>query len=251
MNMKSSKLTVGGTMLLLVPLTVGCATKKFVRQNVSDLETKIGNVDKKYDQKTTELSTNITDLDRKTEAGIADAQKKAEDAAQQASKAGNDAQAANTLAQKGVDEASRVGQQLENADNFQPVKSETVLFRFNHADLTTEDKEQLDTLAQSVTGMKHYVIEVTGYTDKVGDRQYNLDLSRRRADTVVRYLTENGKIPLVRVRYLGYGEDMPAGDNKSREGRKQNRRVELKVMAPPMTAQASNTQAASTGPGTQ
>lgn len=240
-----------GTVALSVVLTAGCATKKFVRANVSDLETKISGVDKKYDQKTGELGTNITDLDRKTEAGIAEAQKKAEDAGQQASKAGNDAQAANTLAQKGVDEASRVGQQLENADNFQPVKSETVLFKFNHADLTTEDKEQLDGLAQSVASMKHYVIEVTGFTDKVGDRQYNLELSRRRADSVVRYLTQNGKIPLVRVHYLGYGEDMPAGDNKSREGRMQNRRVEVRVVAPPMTAQASNTQAGSTGPVTQ
>ena len=249
--MNTRKMMVVRIVALLVLLNAGCATKKFVRENVTNLENKIGGVDKKYDQKTGELGTNITDLDRKTEAGIADAQKKGEDAAQQASKAEHDAQAANTLAQKGVDDADRVGQHLENADNFQPVKSEMVLFKFNHSDLTTEDKEQLDTLAQSVAGMKHYVIEVTGYTDKVGDPQYNLELSRRRADTVVRYLTENGKIPLVRIRYLGYGEDMPAGDNKSREGRKQNRRVEVKVMAPPMTAQASNMQAAPTGPVTQ
>jgi outer membrane protein OmpA-like peptidoglycan-associated protein len=248
--MNTRKMVAVPIVALLVLLNAGCATKKFVRTNVDNLENKISGVDKKYDQKTGELSTNITDLDRKTEAGIADAQKKGADAAQQASKAGNDAQAANTLAQKGVDDANRVGQQLENADNFQPVKSEMVLFKFNHSDLTTEDKEQLDTLAQSVAGMKHYVIEVTGYTDKVGDPQYNLELSRRRADTVARYLTENGKIPLVRIRYLGYGEDMPAGDNKSREGRKQNRRVEVKVMAPPMTAQASNMQV-STAPVTQ
>ena len=107
-----------------------------------------------------------------------------------------------------------------------------------------------EAIAQSIAGLKHYAIEVTGYTDKVGDRQYNLQLSRRRADSVVRYLTENGKIPLVRIHTLGYGEDMPAADNKSRDGRKQNRRVEVKVLAPPMTAQASNTQA-SANPATQ
>jgi len=249
--MKRRGMKAVGIVALLALVTAGCATKKFVRENVSDLETKIGTVDKKYDQKTAELSTNITDLDRKTETGIADAQKKGEDAARQATKAENDAQAANTLAQKGVDDANRVGQQLENADNFQPVKSETVLFKFNHSDLTPEDKEQLDTLAQSVASMKHYVIEVAGYTDKVGDSQYNLDLSRRRADAVVRYLTQNGKIPLVKVRYLGYGEEMPAGDNKSRDGRKQNRRVEIKILAPPMTAQASATQPTTTAAATQ
>lgn len=248
--MSTRMMVAAGTASLLIVLTAGCATKKFVRQNVSDLETKIGGVDKKVDQKSSELGTSITDLDRKTEGGIADAQKKADNATQQATKAENDAQSANTLAQKGVDEASRAQQQIENADNFQPMKSETVLFKFNHADLTPEDKEQLDTLAQSVTSMKHYVIEVTGYTDKVGDRQYNLELSRRRADTVVRYLTANGKVPLTRIHNLGYGEDMPAADNKSRDGRKQNRRVELKVLAPPMTAEAGATRA-STGTVTQ
>lgn len=249
--MNSRTIVAVGTAWLLVLLTAACATKKFVRQNVSDLEAKIGGVDKKVDEKTSENATRITDLDRKTEAGIADAQKRADDAGQRAGKAETDAQAANTLAQKGVDQANKVQDQLENADNFQPVKSETVLFKFNHADLTSEDKEQLDTLAQSVVGMKHYVIEVTGYTDKVGDSEYNLELSRRRADTVVRYLTENGKIPLVRIRHLGFGKDMPTGDNKTRDGRKQNRRVEVKVLAPPMTAQASTTQAASTGTATQ
>ncbi len=245
--MSSRMILAVGTASLLILLTAGCATKKFVRENVSNLETKIGGVDKKVDEKTTENATRITDLDRKTEGGIADAQKKAEYAGQQAGKAEADAQGANTLAQKGVDQANKVREQVENADNFQPVKSETVLFKFNHADLTPEDKEQLDALAPSVASMKHYVIEVTGYTDEVGDRQYNLELSRRRADTVVRYLTENGKIPLVRIHNLGYGEDLPAADNKSREGRKQNRRVEVKVLAPPMTAtaQASTTQASS------
>jgi len=236
--MSARMVVAAGAAALLIVLTAGCATKKFVRENVSDLETKIGAVDKKVDQKSSELGTNIADLDHKTEAGIADAQKRADSAAQQATKAESDAQAANTLAQKGVDEAARAQQQIENADNFQPVKSETVLFRFNHADLTPEDKDQLDTLAQSLSSMKHYVVEVTGYTDKVGGRQYNLDLSRRRADTVVRYLTENGKVPLRRVRNLGYGEDMPAADNKSSDGRKQNRRVEVKILAPPMSMSA-------------
>lgn len=240
--MSSRTIMAVGTASLLILLTAGCATKKFVRQNVSDLETKIGGVDKKVDTKSSELGTSITDLDHKTESGIAEAQKKADDAGQAASKAQTDAQAANTLAQKGVDEAARAQQQVENVDNFQPVKSETVLFKFNHSDLTPEDKDQLDTLAQSVTGMKHYVIEVAGFTDKVGDVQYNLDLSRRRADTVVRYLTENGKVPLIRIHNMGYGEDSPAADNKSRDGRKQNRRVELKVLAPPATAQAGAAQ---------
>ena len=77
-----------------------------------------------------------------------------------------------------------------------------------------------------------------GFTDKIGSKQYNLELSRRRADAVVRYLTENGHVPLVKIHVLGLGEDEPAADNHTRDGRKQNRRVEIRIMAPELGQQA-------------
>jgi OmpA-OmpF porin, OOP family len=229
---------------LLILLNAGCATKKYVQANVANLETKINGVDKKTD----ENSTRITDLDRKTEAGIADAQKKADDAGQQATKAESDAQAAHALAQQGVDQANQVGQELQSIDNFKPVKSETVLFKVGRYNLTDEDKQQLDAFAQTAAGMKRYVIQVQGFTDSTGSKQYNLSLSQRRADAVVRYLTENDKIPLIWIRYLGYGEDMPAADNDSRDGRQQNRRVVVTVLAAPqVTAQSKTPQTTSGG----
>ena len=231
------------TMSLLVLLTAGCATKKYVQTNVANLEAKISGVDKKTD----ENATRITDLDHKTEAGIADAQKKAEQAGQEASKAESDAQAANALAQKGVDQANLVGQEVNNIDNFKPVKSETILFKVNRYNLTDEDKEQLDAFAQTTAGLKRYVIQVQGFTDSTGSKQYNLQLSQRRADAVVRYLTANDKIPLIWVRYLGYGEDMPASDNDTRDGRQQNRRVVVTVLAPPQTTAQSKTQQTASG----
>jgi OmpA-OmpF porin, OOP family len=221
-------MTVGIASLLIL-LNAGCATKKYVQANVANLETKINGVDKK----TNENATRITDLDHKTEVGIADAQKKADDAGQQATKAESDAQAAHALAQQGVDQANQVGQELQSIDNFKPVKSETVLFKVGRYTLTDEDKQQLDAFAQTATSMKRYVIQVQGFTDSTGSKQYNLQLSQRRADAVVRYLTENDKIPLIWIRYLGYGEDMPAADNDSRDGRQQNRRVVVTVLAPP------------------
>jgi OmpA-OmpF porin, OOP family len=239
--MGSRTMVTVGTASLLILLTSGCATKKYVQENVSNLEAKISGVDKKADENT----TRITDLDRKTEAGIADAQKKADDAGQQATKAESDAQAAHALAQQGVDQANQVGQQLQNIDNFKPVKSETVLFKVSRYNLTDEDKQQLDTFAQAATNLKRYVIQVQGFTDSTGSKQYNLQLSQRRADAVVRYLTENDKIPLIWIRYLGYGEEMPAADNDSRDGRQQNRRVVVTVLAPPMTAQGNTQQTAS------
>lgn len=240
--MGSRTIVTVGTASLLILLTAGCATKKYVQANVSNLETKISAVDKKTDENT----TRITDLDRKTETGIADAQKKAEDAGQQASKAESDAQAANALAQKGVDQANQVGQQLQSIDNFKPVKSETVLFKAGRYNLTDEDKQQLDAFTQTTGSLKRYVVQVQGFTDSTGSKSYNLQLSQRRADAVVRYLTETDKIPLIWIRYLGYGEDMPAANNDSRDGRQQNRRVVVTVLAPPqVTAQGNAPQTAS------
>ena len=195
------------------------------------------------DKKTEENSTQITEVDRKAEAGISDVNSKAENAAQSAAKAGKDAQDAQTLAQKGVDQASAVAKDLDNVDNYQPVKDEKVLFRFNRSDLTSEDKQKLDELAQSVASMKHYALEVQGYTDKTGTKDYNLELSRRRADSVVRYLTEAHNVPLVKIHMLGYGPDQPAQPNNTREGRKENRRVEVRILAPQLaSAQAAQTQ---------
>ena len=241
--MSSRTMVTVGTVPLLVLLTTGCATKKYVQANVSNLETKISAVDKKADDN----STRITDLDHKTEAGIADAQKKAEDAGQQATKAESDAQAAHALAQKGVDQANQLGQELDSIDNFKPVKSETVLFKVGRFNLTDEDKQQLDAFAQTTAGLKRYVIQVQGFTDSTGSKSYNLQLSQRRADAVVRHLTESDKIPLIWVRYLGYGEEMPAADNDSRDGRQQNRRVVVTVLAPPQTTARGNTSQTASG----
>lgn len=225
---------------LLVLSTMGCATKKMVRQDVDDLQTKIDRVNSKVDEKTSQNAAEIKDVDQRAQTGIAQAQKTGEDASQQASKADQDAQGANTLAQKGVTEATQVQQTVDGMDNPQMVKTETVLFGFNKSTLTDDDKAKLDALGQTFSNLKYYSVEVTGYTDKSGPLGYNLDLSRKRADAVVRYLTENDKVPLVKVHVLGYGEDMPAGDNHSRAGRKENRRVEVKILAPQANAQTSS-----------
>ena len=107
----------------------------------------------------------------------------------------------------------------------------------NKPDTLREEAEaQLDAFAAKVASMKHYVIVVQGFTDSTGGSAVNLDLSRRRAAAVVRYLTLNGKIPLFRVNPMGYGKESPAADNKTRAGRKQNRRVEVRLFAPDLGA---------------
>jgi outer membrane protein OmpA-like peptidoglycan-associated protein len=241
------QIAVAGVTLCLVFLSAGCATKKYVQtytqRNIKPLEVKLDNTNKQV----AENGERITDLDRKTEKGISQAQSSADAANQLANKAQQSAEDARGLAQQGISDAAAVKQEVENADNFQSVKKATILFGFDKSKLTPEDIETLDSLAQEATGMKHYAIEVKGFTDNVGQRQYNLQLSRRRADAVVRYLTLEKQIPLVRVYVAGYGEDDPAATNKTRSGREQNRRVDVSLLAPQQSGSAAETQGQAPG----
>jgi OOP family OmpA-OmpF porin len=234
---KGTRLAIVGTLVLLLLGTVGCATKKWVQTSaIEPLEAKIKGVDTKVDQKSSELDTKITDLDRKTEQGISAAQTKADSAGQEAQKAKEAAQGAQQTADKGMSEVAATRQEIDNIDNYQSVKTETVQFAVDHSELTPEDQTALDGLAQTLSGLKHYAIEVRGFTDATGSKPYNLELSRRRADAVVRYLTVNLHVPLVKIHQLGLGESEPAADNKTSAGRKENRRVEIRVLAPQVSA---------------
>lgn len=243
----NTRLAALSAAVIFALVTTGCATKKYVSKVVSPLETRLGKNEQKADQNT----KGIQDLDSKTSEGITAAQNKADEATQKATQAGEDAHTAQLTAQKGVDQANAVDQKVENADNFQTVKTATVLFDFNKSVLTDDDMAQLDQLADSVKAMKHYVIQVQGFTDTTGPKSYNLELSHRRADAVVRYLTEKHDIPLVKISLLGYGEDSPAAPNNTRDGRKENRRVDIKVMAPQWAAGQVQAQAQGNpnGPG--
>ena len=108
-----------------------------------------------------------------------------------------------------------------------------------------------DELASMVQSNKRYVIEVQGFTDQTGPESYNLELSRRRADAVVRYLTLKHSLPLARVYEVGYGEENPAAPNDSRDGRKQNRRVEVRFLATTQQDSSPSDQASASTPGQQ
>jgi OmpA-OmpF porin, OOP family len=246
---KSAKLVAAGLSPLLF-LATGCvATRNFVRNTTAPLETRIGKVDQKVDQKTSQNAQDIRDLDKKTETGIAQAQNSADQANQAANQADQHAQAANQVAQKGLSAANQAQNMVNNIDNYQAAQHAIVLFGFNKSELTSADKQHLDDVVQSVSSLKHYVIEIQGYTDKTGSEQYNLALSQRRANAVIRYLTLEHNIPLVRIYSLGYGEAAPVAPNTTRKGRKENRRVEVTVMVPQLGAQEaqSNNQVPSSG----
>ena len=95
----------------------------------------------------------------------------------------------------------------------------------------SDDKDQLDTFAATLTNAKSYIIEVTGGTDSTGNADYNYALSNRRADAVVQYLASKYSIPAHRFYLIGIGKDKEVADNATREGRAKNRRVDIRLLS--------------------
>jgi len=125
-------------------------------------------------------------------------------------------------------------------NKFDMAKSVTVLFPVNQAKLNDDAKAELDDIAKMTDGKERYVIEVQGFTDKTGSPMTNEQLSQARAAAVARYLANEHKIPVRSITTLGSGYALPVADDKTREGRKQNRRVEVRLFVP-QTTQSGNT----------
>ncbi|HEU4389650.1 MAG TPA: OmpA family protein [Blastocatellia bacterium] len=128
-------------------------------------------------------------------------------------------------------EAGRAHERISALDDYDVQDSVVVYFRTNSAVVAPEYKRALDQLAEKAAKTKGYVIEIAGYADSTGDAERNRILSQRRADAVVHYLEENHDIPLRRmITPYGFGERRPVADNASMDGRRQNRRVEVKIL---------------------
>jgi outer membrane protein OmpA-like peptidoglycan-associated protein len=104
-----------------------------------------------------------------------------------------------------------------------------VFYEFDSWELKKESVEELNNLADLLVYNKDIIVEIGGYTDSTGTDQYNLILSEKRALSVVNYLINKG-ILAERLKYKGYGNTSPIGDNVTYEGRKLNRRTEAKVI---------------------
>ncbi len=218
------------TLALAFVFETGCATKKYVKQQVDPVS---GRVDE-----LTEVSKRnenaIKDVDSRAQSGIQSVQAKANEVDQKALTADQKAVEAQGMAKNADSKISsvetRFNQKISNIDSYKPVDNASVRFKFNHADLTDEAKASLDQLAAKVKGSKGYVLEIQGFTDNTGTENYNLALSQKRSESVVRYLSEQHQIPLFRMFILGLGESKQVEDNKTRAGREANRRVEITLL---------------------
>jgi outer membrane protein OmpA-like peptidoglycan-associated protein len=112
-----------------------------------------------------------------------------------------------------------------------------VTFDVGSYTLKPEFRATLDDVAASLTKYPNSLVDVYGHTDSTGSDAFNQTLSENRARTVANYLTSRG-VGAARIRSQGYGETMPVADNTTDEGRRKNRRVEIKIV--PVTQEDVN-----------
>jgi outer membrane protein OmpA-like peptidoglycan-associated protein len=184
------------------------------------------------DKDASQTKEHLRDTDAKAaQAGEAAkmADQKAAAAQQSADGAKQAADGARTFAEQGL---NKMDQSMQAMNKFQVAKEDSVLFSFNQDKLTDDAKAKLDEIAQQASGMDRYVIELQGFTDKSGSPTYNETLSEARVQAVARYLANEHQIPVRSISMLGAGYARPVADDKTREGRKMNRRVEVRLWVP-------------------
>jgi len=211
--------------------STACATKKFVRTSVGEVNDKVDSLGRSVEEtqeRTRRNEGRIQEVDQKAQAAQSSADKAntaAGDAARAASAAGDSASAANNK----VETLNKTVNRLV----YEVVLSEDEgNFKFNNVDLPDEAKARLDDLiSQMKADPKGAFFEIEGHTDNVGPSEVNERIGLERAEAVKRYLYEHHQIPLHKMNVISYGEAKPIGENKTKEGRAQNRRVVIRVLA--------------------
>jgi len=230
---------VGIVVLAGLMVLSGCASRKYVRLQTQALEPAI----QEATNAAKENAERIDAVDRRAQQGITAAgaaDQKATTAQQSATTANTAAQAADRkadTANQGVQTANNRINRLETRvnnintlDSYAQSETQTVTFDVNRSTLTAQGKSTLDKIATDVNGQRTgYMLELQGFTDSTGSELYNIGLSQRRAEAVQRYLVSKN-VPLYRVSIVGLGKDNPVADNKTSQGRAQNRRVEVRVL---------------------
>ncbi len=219
--------------LLTVSVVVApaCATKKYVR-------TEVGNVNSKVDT----LSGTVEETQertRKNEERIGAVDEKAEAAGRSATSARAAADAAAVAAKEADGKVVTVNNRVNAVETasrklvFEVTLSEDQgNFAFGKTELPDAAKARLDQVVQQMKSEpKNIFIEIEGHTDNVGSPLINEKVGMERAEAVKRYLYEQHQVPLHKMNVISYGEDKPVAPNNKRDGRAQNRRVVVKVLS--------------------
>jgi peptidoglycan-associated lipoprotein len=204
--------------------STACATKKFVRTSVGEVNGKVDSVGKAVEE--------TQERTRQNEGRIAAVDQKADQAAQSAQQANNAAGEARNAADVAASKADAVDKASKRLVYEVVLSEDQGNFKFGKTALPDEAKAKLDDMiAQLKADPNGAYFEIEGYTDSVGDKKMNERIGLERAEAVKRYLYEQHQVPLHKMNAISYGEEKPIAPNTTKAGRAQNRRVVIKVLA--------------------
>ena len=223
--------------------TVGCSSKNYVKSQTTPLINKTNELD----DLTAKNTRDIKDVDARAQAAIQAVNAKTTEVEQKTQTAATNAQQAQQMADAANGRVGVLTNTVANLDNYHAVAETSVKFGFDKDNLTPKAKEALDQLAGQIASTKGYIIALEGGTDSVGAADYNYDLSQRRANSVIQYLATKYNVPAHKIYVIGLGKDKPVEDNKTKAGRADNRRVDVRLMT---NTVGGNQPASNSGTGT-
>lgn len=224
-------------LVTLVLAASGCASKKYVRNQVAPVNQKlavyqkqtndkIATVWQKQERDMSQVDERISTNDQKL-SEVAAATEQAQGTASRAMETSQDNATAITANSTAI---SQLKSDVANATNYQLVEKTDVMFGFNKSTLTPQAKADLDRIAAKMQMLPRGVVELTGFTDKTGSASYNLALSRKRAESVQRYLVRQN-VPIRNIHIVGMGEEAPPAALKAELSAGNRSKAELNHLA--------------------
>ena len=217
-----------GVGLIVVGTTTACATKKFVRTEVETLGAKV-------ESRVETLSQSLESTQEQTRtnsAQIKQVDAKADQVGIWAKEAQTSASTANSAAAAAAAKADAVDVATKRLVYEVVISEDQGGFKFGSAQLPEPVQTRIDQMiADLKANPRGNYVEIEGHTDSSGDKLVNQRIGEARAEAVKRYLYEAHQVPLHKINVISWGEDKPVSPNKTRDGRAQNRRVVIRILA--------------------
>ncbi len=230
------KLSIVLLMSATMVAATGCATKKFVRNNIKTTadelngridtdEGEIKEVRDYADKKVSGVDSKVSALDARTTEGINSLKGDVQNVDQKAGQAQNAAdRAANGL--------SVLDQRFQNRNLYDSLNEKSVQFKFNSATLDKGYMDTLDEIARTLMENPNAIVVMEGRTDSTGSKDYNVKLGERRIDAVRHYLVVEKGVPVYKIHEISFGSEKPIAENNTKDGREKNRAVVMSILVP-------------------
>lgn len=194
--------------IALTLATSGCATKKYVRQQVTPVHQQVASLQKQTNDKIAYLNNKQERDISQVNERIASTDERVNQVADATRQAQGTASRAMDTADANTTKITDLQTGVANALHYQLMEKADVTFGFDKSTLTPEAKRALDEIASKVQATPRTVVELAGFTDPIGSQYYNYGLSRRRAEAVQRYLIHQN-VPARSIHIVGLGKDVP------------------------------------------